>query len=208
MFSETDIKQFKVRGISVEKVTEQINSFRKGFPYVKLFKAARLQNGIKVLDISDRETPRIIGSHNNGGEAYGIHIVDDYLLVADLQQGVEILDISNPRTPTIAASWTALPRVSKECCQMSLKERLSTSAAMGRSSERMRRMRPRSSGTCGGSSPRHSRKITSFVCLNPLCSRRGASQSLESRIAACVAPAATAWTEASGHNCPHNWEGV
>ena len=50
MFNETDIKHFQERGISVEKVTEQINSFKKGFPYVKLFKAARIQNGIKALD--------------------------------------------------------------------------------------------------------------------------------------------------------------
>ena len=63
-------------------------------------------NGVKVLDISDKLNPEIIGSHNNGGEAYGIHIVDDYLLVADLQQGVEILDVSNPRTPTLLAAWT------------------------------------------------------------------------------------------------------
>lgn len=60
----------------------------------------------QVLDINDRTNPRVIGSFNNGGEAYGIHIVDDYLLVADLQQGVEILDISEPGSPTLSARWT------------------------------------------------------------------------------------------------------
>jgi hypothetical protein len=50
MFTKTDIIHFQERGISVEKVTEQINTFKKGFSYLKLFKAARIQNGIKPLD--------------------------------------------------------------------------------------------------------------------------------------------------------------
>jgi hypothetical protein len=50
MFSKTDIIDLQERGISVEKVTEQINTFKRGFPYLKLFKAARIQNGIKPLD--------------------------------------------------------------------------------------------------------------------------------------------------------------
>jgi hypothetical protein len=50
MFTKTDIIQLQEKGISTEKVTEQINIFKKGFPYVKLFKAARIQNGIKPLN--------------------------------------------------------------------------------------------------------------------------------------------------------------
>ncbi len=40
MFNKTDIIQFQERGVSVDKVKEQINTFKKGFPYVKLYKAA------------------------------------------------------------------------------------------------------------------------------------------------------------------------
>jgi hypothetical protein len=50
MFTKTDIIHFQERGISTEKVTEEINTFKKGFPFVKLYKAARIQNGIKSLD--------------------------------------------------------------------------------------------------------------------------------------------------------------
>jgi hypothetical protein len=50
MFNKTDLIQFQEKGISPEKVTEQINSFKKGFPYVRLVRAARLKDGIKPLN--------------------------------------------------------------------------------------------------------------------------------------------------------------
>ena len=50
MFSKTDLKQFEKKGISAEKVTEQINSFRKGFPYIRLVRAAVPKDGIKPLN--------------------------------------------------------------------------------------------------------------------------------------------------------------
>ncbi len=65
MFNKTDIIQFQERGISVEKVTEQINIFKKGFPYVKLFKAARIQNGIKPL------SPELIKNYIDKYESAG-----------------------------------------------------------------------------------------------------------------------------------------
>lgn len=50
MFTKSDIIQFQERGISVEEAAKHINTFKKGFPFVKLYKAARLQNGIKALN--------------------------------------------------------------------------------------------------------------------------------------------------------------
>jgi len=50
MFNSRDIKQFKEKGISKNKVNEQINLFKKGIPYVNLVKAARIKDGIKSLN--------------------------------------------------------------------------------------------------------------------------------------------------------------
>jgi hypothetical protein len=50
MFNKTDLLQFQEKGVSVEKVTEQINTFRKGFPYMRLIRAARPKDGIKPLN--------------------------------------------------------------------------------------------------------------------------------------------------------------
>jgi hypothetical protein len=50
MFNKTDLLQFQEKGISEEKVADQINTFRKGFPYMRLIRAARLNDGIKPLN--------------------------------------------------------------------------------------------------------------------------------------------------------------
>jgi hypothetical protein len=50
MFNKTDLLQFQEKGISEEKIAEQINAFRKGFPYMRLIRAARLKDGIKPLN--------------------------------------------------------------------------------------------------------------------------------------------------------------
>lgn len=47
MFSEKDLKQFKEKGIAVEQVTQQVENFRKGFPYMNIVKAATVNDGIK-----------------------------------------------------------------------------------------------------------------------------------------------------------------
>lgn len=48
MFTEADLKLFKEKNISSEKIKEQIDNFIRGFPYIKLSAAATPGNGIRV----------------------------------------------------------------------------------------------------------------------------------------------------------------
>lgn len=56
MFKEKDLKQLKDRGITVKMAEQQIAFLRKGFPFMKLAKAATVQLGIKQLAVKDLDT--------------------------------------------------------------------------------------------------------------------------------------------------------
>lgn len=62
MFTEKDLQQFKAKGIDIEKVKEQIENFKKGFPYVNLFAAATKEHGLKAL--SEAETEDYLNSYD------------------------------------------------------------------------------------------------------------------------------------------------
>ena len=50
-FSEKDIKQIEQKGLTLKKVTEQLELFKKGIPFVNIKKAATIGDGIlEVLD--------------------------------------------------------------------------------------------------------------------------------------------------------------
>jgi hypothetical protein len=55
MFTEKDLQQFKNKCIALEKVNEQIENFKKGFPFINLFAAATKKYGIKVLSKEEIE---------------------------------------------------------------------------------------------------------------------------------------------------------
>ncbi|MFW6248247.1 MAG: DUF4301 family protein, partial [Bacteroidota bacterium] len=50
MFEEKDLKQFSEKGISAEQAQQQIENFRKGFPFVKLINPAIIDDGILKTD--------------------------------------------------------------------------------------------------------------------------------------------------------------
>jgi hypothetical protein len=51
MFSEQDLSQFESKGISLDKIEEQISNFNNGFPKMKLKKPATIEDGItKIKD--------------------------------------------------------------------------------------------------------------------------------------------------------------
>lgn len=50
MFKEKDIKLLKKRGIDIRIAEEQIEYLKKGFPFIRLAKAATIKQGIKKLD--------------------------------------------------------------------------------------------------------------------------------------------------------------
>ena len=50
MFTNADIKQIEQRGSSVKTVEEQVERFKKGFPWMKIVAPATPERGIQVLD--------------------------------------------------------------------------------------------------------------------------------------------------------------
>ena len=55
MFTKEDIKQIEQRGSSVKTVEEQVERFKKGFPWLKIVAPATPGNGILVLDEAGAE---------------------------------------------------------------------------------------------------------------------------------------------------------
>ena len=49
MFSEKDLNQIKARGANIETINEQIEHFKKGFPYLRVIRAATIDDGIIQL---------------------------------------------------------------------------------------------------------------------------------------------------------------
>jgi hypothetical protein len=62
MFTDQDLQQFKDKGISLEKVKEQIDNFKRGFPYINLSAAATKEHGLKAL--SEEEINEYLDSYN------------------------------------------------------------------------------------------------------------------------------------------------
>ena len=50
MFTKQDIAQIEQRGSSVQTVEEQVERFKKGFPWLKIVAPATPEKGIQVLD--------------------------------------------------------------------------------------------------------------------------------------------------------------
>ena len=50
MFRKEDIAQIEQRGTTVQNVEQQVERFRKGFPWMKIIAPATPERGIQVLD--------------------------------------------------------------------------------------------------------------------------------------------------------------
>ena len=55
MFTENDLKQIAARGITEEKVRQQLEQIAEGFPFLKLEAAASVEKGIVAPDSEERE---------------------------------------------------------------------------------------------------------------------------------------------------------
>ena len=49
-FTDADLRQLQQKGISVDTVEKQLESFRKGFPYLKIESPAGIGSGITPVD--------------------------------------------------------------------------------------------------------------------------------------------------------------
>lgn len=63
MFNNNDLNQIQSKQILLEKVNEQIDTFKKGFPYLKVIKAATINDGIKKFD--DNKINSLISNYNH-----------------------------------------------------------------------------------------------------------------------------------------------
>ena len=55
-FSADELKQLMQKGISKEKLLDQLNNYQRGFPYTKLIKPAIKEEGIVVLSEKDTKS--------------------------------------------------------------------------------------------------------------------------------------------------------
>jgi hypothetical protein len=56
LFTETDLRQIQERGLTPDKVLDQIGTFRKGFPYAQLRRPCTVGDGIHVLEEQDLQS--------------------------------------------------------------------------------------------------------------------------------------------------------
>ncbi|MCX7551062.1 DUF4301 family protein [Xanthomarina sp. F2636L] len=70
MFSEKDIIQIEKKGLTIEKVTAQIDLFKTGLPFVNLQSAATINNGI--LKLSEKEKKASIQLFDDKRNNYSI----------------------------------------------------------------------------------------------------------------------------------------
>ena len=53
MFTDNDLKQLAEKGIDQKNAADQIENFRKGFPFLKITAPATVNNGIIKLDCDE-----------------------------------------------------------------------------------------------------------------------------------------------------------
>ncbi len=58
MFTTEDLQQIQQHGLSREAVEKQLENFRKGFPYLKIIRSARVGDGIVAIDASHADQLR------------------------------------------------------------------------------------------------------------------------------------------------------
>ncbi len=70
MFSANDLKLFQSKGIDIKTIEQQLESFKRGFPYIDLVDPCTVKNGIKVF--SDNEIEKLQKFYDKNFEDYEI----------------------------------------------------------------------------------------------------------------------------------------
>ena len=55
MFTEKDLRQIEARGLTLGQVEAQLENFRRGFPFLKVVRAASPGAGVTLLDAAAAE---------------------------------------------------------------------------------------------------------------------------------------------------------
>jgi hypothetical protein len=61
--------------------------------------------GVRVLDISNKANPELLGEYDTPGDARGIVVKDNVAFVADRDAGVAVIDFSNPAAPVLLVTY-------------------------------------------------------------------------------------------------------
>lgn len=67
MFTEKDLQQIAKRGLTVEAVERQIENFRRGFPFLKVVRAASPGDGVVVVDEAAADAAEALYERRSGG---------------------------------------------------------------------------------------------------------------------------------------------
>jgi hypothetical protein len=61
--------------------------------------------GLQVVDVTDRRSPRVVGSLDTPGNANDVKAVGSRVYIADGAAGLQIINVSNPLSPTLLGSF-------------------------------------------------------------------------------------------------------
>jgi hypothetical protein len=61
-------------------------------------------SGLQVIDITNPESPRIVGSVDTPGNAMGVAVSGTHAYVTDGNRGLQVIDITDPESPEIVGS--------------------------------------------------------------------------------------------------------
>lgn len=61
--------------------------------------------GLQVVDVSNHNTPRIVGNYDTEGVAIDVQIVGNTVYLADGDRGVKLFDVTRPTAPVLVATY-------------------------------------------------------------------------------------------------------
>ena len=76
---------------------------------------AHYTSGLQILDVSNPESPGIIGAVDTPGSAWAVALSGDFAYVADDRGGLQVVDVGDPWNPAIVAS-VAMPGYVRGVC--------------------------------------------------------------------------------------------
>ena len=71
----------------------------------KIAYVAADNSGLKIIDISNPNSPKLIGGYTTGGSAMGVQVIGNRAYIADYDGGLKIIDVSNPAAPKLIGKY-------------------------------------------------------------------------------------------------------
>ncbi|MFQ6096627.1 MAG: LVIVD repeat-containing protein [Armatimonadota bacterium] len=69
-----------------------------------------INNGLHIIDVSDPQSPSLLGMARFPGWVEGVHVADSMVFVANTYVGVRSIDVREPAEPRIVSSFGEIPR--------------------------------------------------------------------------------------------------